>query len=140
MPRTAAGEGTGGDTRRRTRRASASAARGARPARATESRRAARSPQATASPCCRRWRPSENYLLESYVNEILLVDGDRLWVGFSRMRATRFRDNVAWVKNGFRRWLGTHVACYDLRERRCIAQIGTEEAGLDAVFGIHAAR
>jgi len=70
----------------------------------------------------------------------LLVDGDRLWVGFSRMRATRFRDNVAWVKNGFRRWLGTHVACYDLRERRCIAQIGTEGAGLDAVFGIHVAR
>jgi hypothetical protein len=69
----------------------------------------------------------------------LLLDGDRLWVGFSRMRATRFRDNVAWVKNGFRRWLGTHVACYDLRERRCIAQIGTEDAGLDAVFGIYAA-
>lgn len=70
----------------------------------------------------------------------LLLDGDRLWVGFSRMRATKFRDNVAWVKNGFRRWLGTHVACYDLRERRCIAQIDTEEAGLNAVFGVFEAR
>ncbi len=69
----------------------------------------------------------------------LLLDGDRLWVGFSRMRATRFRDNVAWVKNRFRRYLGTHVACYDLRERRCLAQIDTEAAGLDAVFGIYSA-
>jgi hypothetical protein len=69
----------------------------------------------------------------------LLLDGDKLWVGFSRMRATKFRDNVAWVKNGFRRWLGTHVACYDLSTRRCLAQIDTEEAGLNAVFGIYAA-
>ncbi|MBX3029587.1 MAG: hypothetical protein KF809_05470 [Chloroflexi bacterium] len=69
----------------------------------------------------------------------LLLDGDRLWVGFSRMRATRFRDNVAWVKNRFRHYLGTHVACYDLRERRCLAQIDTEAAGLNAVFGIYSA-
>jgi hypothetical protein len=66
----------------------------------------------------------------------LMLDGDRLWVGFTRMRATRFRENVAWLKNGFRSYLGTHVACYDLRERRCIAQIDTEAAGLNAVFGI----
>jgi len=29
-----------------------------------------------------------------------------------------------------------HVACYDLPERRCSAQIDCEEAGLNAVFGI----
>jgi hypothetical protein len=69
----------------------------------------------------------------------LLLDGDRLWVGFSRMRATRFRENVAWVKNGFRHWMGTHVACYDLAERRCVVQIETERAGIDAVFGVFAA-
>ena len=67
----------------------------------------------------------------------LLLDGDRLWVGFSRMRATKFRDNVAWLKNGFKSYLGTHIACYDLRERRCIAQIDMEDAGLNAVFGIY---
>ena len=69
----------------------------------------------------------------------LLLDGDRLWVGFSRMRATRFRDNVAFLKNGFRHHLGTHVACYDLRERRCVAQIDTEAVGLNAVFGVYSA-
>ena len=46
----------------------------------------------------------------------LLLDGDRLWVGFSRMRPTRFRENVAFLKNGFRHYLGTHVACYDLSD------------------------
>lgn len=69
----------------------------------------------------------------------LFLDGDRLWIGFSRMRATKFRDNVAWLKNGFKSYLGTHIACYDLRERRCIAQIDCEDAGLNAVFGIYAA-
>lgn len=69
----------------------------------------------------------------------LLLDGDRLWVGFSRMRPTRFRENVAFLKNGFRHYLGTHVACYDLRERRCVAQIDTEAVGLNAVFGVYAA-
>jgi hypothetical protein len=69
----------------------------------------------------------------------LLLDGDRLWVGFSRMRPTRFRENVAFLKNGFRHYLGTHVACYDLSERRCVAQIDTEAAGLNAVFGVYSA-
>lgn len=69
----------------------------------------------------------------------LLLDGDRLWVGFSRMRPTRFRENVAFLKNGFRHYLGTHVACYDLSARRCVAQIDTEAAGLNAVFGVYAA-
>jgi hypothetical protein len=66
----------------------------------------------------------------------LLLDGGRLWVGFSRMRPTKFRENVAWVRNGFRHWLGTHVACYDLGARRCVAQIDTESAGLNAIFGV----
>lgn len=68
----------------------------------------------------------------------LLLDGDRLWVGFSRMRPTRFRENVAWLKNGFRHYLGTHVALYDLKERRCLAQLDVESHGLNAVFGIYA--
>lgn len=69
----------------------------------------------------------------------LLLDGDRLWVGFSRMRPTKFRENVAWIKNGFRHYLGTHVALYDLRERRCLAQLDVERHGLNAIFGIYPA-
>jgi hypothetical protein len=69
----------------------------------------------------------------------LLVEGDRMWVGFSRMRPTKLRQNVAWVKNGFRHYLGTHIALYDLAERRCLAQLDLDAAGMNAVFGIYAA-
>ncbi len=69
----------------------------------------------------------------------LMLDGDRMYVGFTTIRPTRFHENVSWLKNGFRRYLGTHVAVYDLRERRCVAQLDTEVAGVNAVFGIYAA-
>lgn len=69
----------------------------------------------------------------------LLLDGDLLWVGYSRMRPTKFRENVAWVKNRFRHWLPTHVGLYDLNARRCLAQLDVERHGLNAVFGIYAA-
>ncbi len=66
----------------------------------------------------------------------ILVEGSRLWVGFSRLRATKFRDNVSWVKRGFKHVLPTRIACYDLAEQRCVAEINLEPHGLNAVFGI----
>lgn len=69
----------------------------------------------------------------------LMLDGDRMWIGFSRMRPTKFRENVAWVKNGFRHFLGTHVGLYDLGNRRLLAQLDVDAAGLNAVFGIYPA-
>jgi hypothetical protein len=67
----------------------------------------------------------------------LLVDGDHLWVGFSRIRPTKFRENVGWVLRGLRRDFGTHVGCYDLRTRESVAQISVEPFGLSAIFGIY---
>lgn len=67
----------------------------------------------------------------------ILVDGATLWVGFSRLRPTRFRDNVAWVKNRFRQSLPTHVAGYDLARRQRVALLDVEAQGLNAVFSIH---
>jgi hypothetical protein len=66
----------------------------------------------------------------------ILVDGDRLWVGFSRIRPTRFRKNVAWAARGFRRSKPTHVACYDLARRECVTEIDLEPAGLSALYSI----
>ena len=48
----------------------------------------------------------------------LLIDGDRMWVGFSRIRPTKIRENVGWVLRGLKRDFGTHVGCYDLRTRQ----------------------
>jgi len=64
------------------------------------------------------------------------VEGSRVWVGFSRIRPTKIRENVGWVLRGFRKDVGTHIGCYDLDARKCVKQIMLEEAGLGAVFSI----
>ncbi|CAA9277759.1 MAG: hypothetical protein AVDCRST_MAG93-2990, partial [uncultured Chloroflexia bacterium] len=65
------------------------------------------------------------------------VDGDNLWVGFSRLRPTRIRDNVSWVKNGFRRMLPTRIACYSRSQSTLLCEIDLEPYDLNAVFGIY---
>ena len=67
----------------------------------------------------------------------LCFEGDTLWVGFSRLRPTAIRQNVAWVKDGFKRSHGTHIARYDLRRRSLEERIPLEESSpLNAVFSI----
>ena len=67
----------------------------------------------------------------------ILVDGDKMWVGFSRIRPTRFRENVGWVLRGLKRDFGTHVGCYDIATGRSLGQFALENYGLSAVFGIY---
>jgi len=66
----------------------------------------------------------------------ILVDPPYVWAGFSRIRPTKFRENVGWVLRGFKRDFGTHVARYDLERRECLDQVILEPFGLSAVFGI----
>jgi hypothetical protein len=66
----------------------------------------------------------------------LMVDGHHIWVGFSRIRPTKIRENVGWVLRGLKRDFGTHVGCYDLRDGSSIAQVAVEPFGLSAIFGI----
>jgi hypothetical protein len=60
-----------------------------------------------------------------------------LWVGFSRIRPTKFRENVAWVARGFKNVRPTRIDRYDLASRRLTHSIDLEPAGLSAVFSIH---
>ncbi len=69
----------------------------------------------------------------------LLIDGDHMWVGFSRIRPTKIRENVGWVLRGLKRDFGTHVGCYDLRTRQSVMQVAVEPFGLSAIFGIYPA-
>jgi hypothetical protein len=69
----------------------------------------------------------------------LMLDGNRMWIGFSRMRPTKFGENVAWVKNGFRHHPDTHVGLYDLGKRQLVTELDVDAAGLNAVFGIYPA-
>jgi hypothetical protein len=64
------------------------------------------------------------------------VDGDLVWVGFSRIRPTRFRENVGWVARGFQRDRGTHIACYDIARGVCVREIDLESASLGALYSI----
>ena len=67
----------------------------------------------------------------------IAVDADHIWVGFSRLRPTKTRENIAWVKDGFKRQVGTHIARYDLAKRSLEQRIDMEPAGLNAVFSIY---
>jgi hypothetical protein len=67
----------------------------------------------------------------------LMVDGDKVWVGFSHFRPTKFRENVSWLAHGFRYpCKPTHIGCYDLSRGKCVMVIPLEGCGLDAVFSI----
>lgn len=66
----------------------------------------------------------------------IMLEGNRALVGFSRLRPTKFRENVSWVKNGFKHIAPTRLACYDLAQRRCLFEIELERHDLNAVFSI----
>jgi hypothetical protein len=66
----------------------------------------------------------------------ITLDADGAWIGFSRIRPTKFRENVGWVLHGFKRDLGTHIGRYDLKSPRSITDILLEEQELGAVFSV----
>jgi hypothetical protein len=74
---------------------------------------------------------------------ILPQDETLMWVGFSRIRRTRFYENVLWVKNVFRegmREAPTHIALYDIARKECLQEFDLEGHGMNIVFSIFLAR
>lgn len=67
---------------------------------------------------------------------------DEVLVGFSRIRATRFKDNLRWLAHRAlgeeTRALPTRVAHFDLARGRLLREWTVEDAGLNAIFSIHA--
>ena len=67
----------------------------------------------------------------------LLPLNDRLlWVGFTHVRPTKFRENLAWIKSGAHRFKPSHVALYDLERKSCLREIPLEPHGIGVVFSI----
>lgn len=70
----------------------------------------------------------------------LLPSGDRkLWVGFTRIRKTRFRENILWVRNVLQEGMrekASHIALYDLVKKKCIQEIDLERHGMNLIFSI----
>lgn len=74
----------------------------------------------------------------------LLHQGDRAWVGFTRLRYTKLRQNLSWVRHGFQISADhggrpTRLALYDLERPALVAEIDLEPASMGAVFSIHGA-
>ena len=74
---------------------------------------------------------------------IELLDDRHAVVGFSRLRPTKWEQNLRWVK----RQLGgkgtgllpTRIALVDLSAERFVWEVDLEPGGLNAVFSIHLA-
>lgn len=66
----------------------------------------------------------------------LHVDGDDVWIGFSRIRPTRFRQTLSWIRTGFTRSCPTRIARYRRSDWSCVEEIDLEPYGLNAVFTI----
>jgi hypothetical protein len=70
---------------------------------------------------------------------LLPLDDRKVWVGFSRLRKTVFRENVLWVRSVFREGMGekpTHITLYDIAEKQCLQEFDLERHGMNIVFSI----
>lgn len=67
---------------------------------------------------------------------VLPVDERRVWVGFTRVRPTKFVENVAWIKHGGSRHRPSHIALYDLERKTCEQEIALEPHGIGVVFSL----
>lgn len=70
---------------------------------------------------------------------LLPIDKKRIWVGFTRVRKTKFQENVLWVKKAFHEGMGvkpTHISLYDLAEGKCLKEFDLEPHGMNIIFSI----
>lgn len=70
---------------------------------------------------------------------VLPVDDRRILVGFSRIRHTKFKENILWARSFMRNGAieqPTHIALYDLVEKRCVQEFNLEPYGINTLFSI----
>jgi hypothetical protein len=70
---------------------------------------------------------------------VLPVAHGKLWVGFTRVRKTRFLDNVLWVKHVFKDGMidkPTHIALYDIENNRRLREFDLEPHGMNIIYSV----
>lgn len=69
------------------------------------------------------------------------VSDDLAWIGFSRLRHSKFKENLSWIKHGFKKvgnynTLPTRIVLYDMKEMKKREEVDLEPHGLNAIFSI----
>lgn len=87
----------------------------------------------------KRIQNSGREVLPAWCRGLLPIDERRIWVGFTRIRKTVFRENVRWVKTILREGTvvkPTHIALFDLVSGQCLKEIDLEPYGMNSVYSI----
>jgi hypothetical protein len=82
---------------------------------------------------------TDGQVLLGWCRGLLPLDEKKMWVGFTRVRKTKFAENILWVRNVLRdgaQEKPTHIALYDIVEKRCLQKFDLEEHGMNIVFSI----
>lgn len=83
---------------------------------------------------------NEPQALLGWCRGLFVLDEKRVWVGFTRVRKTKFMEKLNWVKHAFQDTeKGTHLALYDIEAGKCPREIDLEPHGLNVLFSIFAA-
>jgi len=67
-----------------------------------------------------------------------LADG-KVWAGFTRVRKTKFKEHVMWVKRVFREGMTekpTHISLYDTASGQRLQEFDLEPYGMNIIFSI----
>ncbi len=68
---------------------------------------------------------------------LAVLDERHVWVGFTRLRETRFKENVRWAKRLIKaEQKSTHIALYDLLEQKVLFEYDLEPYQMHVIFGI----
>lgn len=66
-----------------------------------------------------------------------VIDERYIWVGFTRVRKTKFMENINWVRHaGSDQSKPARIALYDIVAKTCVTEIDLEKFGLNVVFNM----
>ena len=81
-----------------------------------------------------------NNIALGWCRGLKVIDDSQIIVGFSRLRPTKWRENIQWAERQLGRRAGTlptRLALYDLQREKLCWQYSMEHIGMDAIFSIH---
>ena len=87
----------------------------------------------------RQIQDREQQVLPAWCRGLFPVDERSIWVGFTRIRKTVFREHVRWVRSVLHEGtvvMPTHIALFDIHQKRCLQQFDLEPYRMNTVFGI----